>query len=101
MTTRIHGLTRLTLEEAPMVCHSCVWWQSKTGRRAKKDRWVERAEGDFGAWGSGFYDGDNRRIGFLQYGAGQFFPRPAGVAAGAPPGDARLAPRAAPVRRPS
>ena len=75
MTTRIQGLTRLTLEEAPIVCHSCVWWQSKTGRRANKDRWIERAESDFGPWGSVYYDDDRRVIGFMQYGPAQFFPR--------------------------
>ena len=46
MTTRVRGLTRLTLEEMPRVCHECVWWQSKTGRRANKDRWTERVEDD-------------------------------------------------------
>src|SRR5919197_1236947 len=55
MTTRIKGMTRLTLQEAPIVCHSCVWWQSKTGRRANKDRWIERIETEFGPWGSLYY----------------------------------------------
>ncbi len=75
MTTRIQGLTRLTLQETPIVCHSCVWWQSKTGRRANKDRWIDRAEGDFGPWGSLYYDDDGRVIGSMQYGPAQLFPR--------------------------
>lgn len=90
MTTRIHGLTRLTLEEAPIVCHSCVWWQSKTGRRANKDRWIERAETDFGPWGSVYYDDDGRVIGFMQYGPAQYFPRAAELPAGPPSDDAVL-----------
>jgi hypothetical protein len=90
MTTRIHGLTRLTLEEAPIVCHSCVWWQSKTGRRANKDRWIERAENDFGPWGSVYYDDDGRVVGFMQYGPAQFFPRAAELPAGPPSDDAVL-----------
>ena len=56
--TRIRGLTRLTLEETPIVCHSCVWWQSKTGRQANKNRWIDRAEDDFGPWGALYYDDD-------------------------------------------
>ena len=27
------GLTKLTLETAPSVCHECVWWQSRGSRR--------------------------------------------------------------------
>ena len=30
---RLSGLTRLTLETAPSVCHQCVWWQSRSTRR--------------------------------------------------------------------
>ena len=30
---RLAGLTKLTLETAPTVCHECVWWQTR-GRRA-------------------------------------------------------------------
>ena len=28
MGTQLEGLTGLTLEYAPTVCHRCVWWQS-------------------------------------------------------------------------
>jgi len=86
--TRIRGLTRLTLEEAPIVCHSCVWWQSKTGRRANKDRWIDRAEDDFGPWGSIYYDDDGRVIGSMQYGPAQLFPRAFELPAGPPSEDA-------------
>ena len=88
--TRIRGLTRLTLEETPIVCHSCVWWQSKTGRRANKDRWIERAEGDFGPWGSLYCDDDGRVVGSMQYGPAQFFPRAFELPAGPPSEDAVL-----------
>ena len=62
MTTRIRGLSRLTLPETPVVCHECVWWQSKTGRRANKDRWTERVEDDFGPWGALYCEDDGRVI---------------------------------------
>ena len=77
MTTRIRGLTRLTLEETPSVCHECVWWQSKTGRQANKARWIDRAEDDFGPWGSLYYDDDGRALGSMQYGPSRLFPRAA------------------------
>ena len=61
MTVRLAGLTGATLEHAPSVCHSCVWWQSRsTGRVPDKSRWIEKAESDFGAWGSVYYDDDGR-----------------------------------------
>ncbi len=31
MSVRIGGLTGATLEHAPTVCHTCMWWQSRTG----------------------------------------------------------------------
>jgi hypothetical protein len=65
VTTRIRGLTRLTLQETPSVCHECIWWQSKTGRRAKKDR-------------------------SMQFGAAQYFPRAFELPAGPPSEDAVL-----------
>jgi len=77
MTTRLRGLTRVTLDETPIVCHSCVWWQSRTGRRADKDRWIERIEEDFGPWGCLYYDDDGRVLGSMQYGPARLFPRAA------------------------
>jgi len=90
VTTRIRGLTRLTLQETPGVCHECVWWQSKTGRRANKDRWIDRAEDDFGPWGALYCDDDGRVIGSMQYGPAQYFPRAFELPAGPPSEDAAL-----------
>jgi hypothetical protein len=89
MTTRLRPLVRVTLQEAPIVCHSCVWWQSKTGRRANKDRWIDRAENDYGPWGSLYYD-DERVVGSMQYGPAQLFPRAYELPAGPPSDDAVL-----------
>ena len=41
------GLTKLTLETAPSVCHECVWWQSRGRRSPDKDRWMEKVELEF------------------------------------------------------
>jgi hypothetical protein len=90
VTTRLRPLTRASLEEAPIVCHSCVWWQSRTGRRASKDRWLDRAETDFGPWGSLYYDDDGRVLGSMQYGPATLFPRAFELPAGPPSEDAVL-----------
>jgi hypothetical protein len=90
VTTRLRPLTRVSLQEAPIVCHSCVWWQSRTGRRANKDRWIDRAEDDSGPWGSLYYDDDGRVIGSIQYGPAPLFPRAYELPAGPPSDDAVL-----------
>jgi hypothetical protein len=68
MSTRVAGLTGVTLQEAPQVCHECVWWQSESGRSADKSRWIERAETEWGPWGAIYRDDDGTVIGSMQYG---------------------------------
>lgn len=84
MAVRLAGLTKLTLETAPTVCHECVWWQSRGRRSPDKDRWMERIELDFGAWGTVYYDADGRVLGSMQYGPSQAFPRAAELPGGPP-----------------
>ena len=90
MTTRVAGLTRATLETAPTVCHGCVWWQSRRDRAINKDRWIDKAEDDWGAWGSVYYDDDGRVLGSMQYGPAPLFPRAAELPAGPASEDAVL-----------
>ena len=91
MSLRIQGLTGATLEHAPSVCHACVWWQSRVaGRTVDKGRWIEKAETDFGAWGSLYYDDDGRVLGSMQYGTARLFPRAYELPAGPPSDDAVL-----------
>src|SRR5919198_5978164 len=73
----VAGLTGLTLETTPTVCHDCVWWQTRPGRSADKPKWIERAETDWGAWGTVYYDDDGRLLGSMQYGPAAYFPRAA------------------------
>ena len=73
--TRIAGLTGATLETAPTVCHDCIWWQSKTGRRIDKRKWIAGTEEEWGAWGTVYYDNDGRLLGSMQYGPADLFPR--------------------------
>jgi hypothetical protein len=86
MPPRLTGLTKLTLETAPAVCHECIWWQSRGRREIDKDRWMEKVELDFGAWGTVYYDNDGRVLGSMQYGPSQAFPR-AWELPGGPPSD--------------
>ena len=85
--TAVTGLTGATLERAPSVCQTCVWWQSRTGRRADKERWLERAEDEWGAWGALYRDDDGRLLGSIQYGPAGLFPRADELPAGPPSDD--------------
>jgi hypothetical protein len=90
VATTLAGLTGATLSTAPAVCHNCVWWQSRGGRPADKARWIEKAEGEWGAWGTVYSDTDGRVLGSMQYGPAQLFPRGAELPAGPPSEDAVL-----------
>jgi hypothetical protein len=88
--TRIAGLTGATLETTPTVCHECVWWQSRGHRHVDKRRWIQDTEGEWGAWGTVYYDDDGRLLGSMQYGPAELFPRAAELPAGPPSDDAVL-----------
>jgi hypothetical protein len=87
---RLAGLTKLTLETAPTVCHQCVWWQSRGRRAVDKDRWMEKVELGFGAFGTVYYDSDGRVLGSMQYGPAELFPRAYELPGGPPSDDAML-----------
>jgi hypothetical protein len=90
LTTRIAGLTGATLPHAPVVCHECVWWQSRGRRAADKRRWIERTEEEWGPWGTLYYDDDGKVLGSMQCGPAALFPRAAELPAGPPSDDAVL-----------
>jgi hypothetical protein len=87
---RISGLTKLTLETAPSVCHECIWWQTRAHRALDKERWMERVELEHGAFGTVYYDNDGRVLGSMQYGPAPAFPRAYELPAGPPSDDAML-----------
>jgi len=87
---RLAGLTRLTLETAPSVCHECTWWQARGWRDVDKARWMERVELDWGPFGTVYYDGDARVLGSMQYGPAALFPRAYELPGGPPSDDAVL-----------
>jgi hypothetical protein len=90
VTTRLQGLTGATLPSAPTVCHDCLFWQSRPGRRGSKRKWIEKAEDDWGAWGTMYLDDDGRVLGSMQYGPSELFPRAETLPAGPPSEDAAL-----------
>ncbi len=90
MSSRVVGLTRATLPDAPPVCHGCVWWQSRGNRTASKDRWMDKVEDEWGEWGTVYYDDDGSVLGSMQYGPAALFPRAYDLPAGPPSDDAIL-----------
>ena len=90
MATTVAGLTGATLQRAPSVCHECVFWQSRGTRRVSKERWIEKTEDDWGAWGALYHDDDGRLLGSIQYGPAVLFPRADELPAGPPSDDAVL-----------
>jgi hypothetical protein len=90
MKSRLAGLTGATLETAPTVCQSCVWWQTRGNREPDKRRWIERAEDEWGAWGTIYRDDDGRVLGSLQYGPAHLFPKATDLPAGPSSDDAVL-----------
>ena len=51
VSTRVAGLTGATLEEAPSVCHDCVWWQSQGGREHRQAPLDREGRGRLGRLG--------------------------------------------------
>jgi hypothetical protein len=84
----VEGLTGITLDRAPEVCHGCVWWQSRSGRQVDKRKWIEKAETEWGPWGTVYFDSDGKLLGSMQYGPAELFPRAAQLPAGPPSSDA-------------
>ncbi len=90
MPPKVAGLTGATLPTAPLACHECIWWQSRAGRGADKQRWIAKAEQEWGPWGTVYYDDDGKVLGSMQYGPAELFPRAAELPAGPPSPDAVL-----------
>jgi hypothetical protein len=90
MAYRLEPVTGATIGKAPPVCVDCVFWQSRPGRAVAKDRWAERVEEEWGAWGTIYEDDGDRLLGFVQYGPSGHFPRAFSLPAGPPSDDAVL-----------
>jgi hypothetical protein len=90
MPPRLAGLTKLTLETAPSVCHECIWWQTGGRRPIDKGRWMEKVETEFGSFGTVYYDGDGQVLGSMQYGPAEAFPRAQELPGGPPSAGAML-----------
>src|SRR6476661_8246775 len=73
-----------------MVCHDCIWWQAREGRTTDKRKWIEKAETEWGPWGTVYYDANGEVLGSMQYGPAELFPRASELPAGPPSADAVL-----------
>src|SRR5215471_15023674 len=87
---RVVALTGATPQATAAVCQSCIWWQTRGNREPDKRKWIERAESEWGVWGSMYRDEDGRVLGSLQYGPSHLFPRAQDLPAGPPSDDAVL-----------
>lgn len=76
--------------DAPAVCATCVFWQSRSRREAAKGRWAERIEEQWGSWGMLYHGDGERLLGFMQYGPAGHFPRAWELPGGPPSDDAVL-----------
>ena len=90
MPYRLDPVTAASIAGAPPVCLDCVFWQSRARGSIPKERWAERVEEHWGAWGTLYFDDDSRLLGFVQYGPAEFFPRAFELPAGPPSPDAVL-----------
>jgi hypothetical protein len=90
MAYRLHPVTTASITQAPSPCVECVFWQSRGTRPAAKARWAERAEDDYGAWGTLYYGDGDRLLGFVQFAPSGHFPRAFELPAGPPSSDAVL-----------
>ena len=89
MAYRLHPLTQVSLAHAPPPCVGCVFWQTGGRRPVAKGKWADRAEEDWGAWGTLYY-GDERLLGAMQFAPAEYFPRAGELPAGPPSPDAIL-----------
>lgn len=90
MAYRLEAVTRASIAKAPPVCVGCVFWQARRGRETVKDRWAEKVEEDWGAWGTLYHGDGDRLLGFMQYGPAEHFPRAFELPGGPPSPDAVL-----------
>jgi hypothetical protein len=90
MAYRLEPVTEASIGGAPGVCVGCVFWQSRHGRGADKQRWAERVEDGWGPWGALYRGDDGRLVGFVQYAPSGAFPRAFELPAGPPSADSVL-----------
>jgi hypothetical protein len=87
---RLVPVTAGSVGETPPPCVDCTFWQGREGRRTDKNRWAERVEDDWGAWGTLYFAEDDRKLGFIQFGPSSFFQRAKILPAGPPSDDSVL-----------
>jgi hypothetical protein len=87
---RLHPVTAASIAHAPPPCVGCVFWQSRGQRVAAKGKWADKIEDEWGAWGTLYFEDDDRVVGFIQCGPSGAFPRAWELPAGPPSDDSVL-----------
>jgi hypothetical protein len=87
---RLHPVTGASIAHAPPPCVGCVFWQSRGQRVAAKGKWADKIEDEWGAWGTLYFEDDDRVVGFIQCGPSGAFPRAWELPAGPPSDDSVL-----------
>lgn len=90
MGYRLEPVTYGALGGAPEVCRDCIFWQTRSERSGAKERWAEKVEEEWGAWGTLYFAENDRLLGFIQYGPSAAYPRARELPAGPPSEDAVL-----------
>ena len=90
MPYRLHPVNSVSIRHAPPPCVGCVFWQTREGRSTDKERWAERVEDEWGAWGTLYFGDGDSLLGFIQFGPSEHFPRARDLPAGPPSSDAIL-----------
>ena len=88
MSYQLRPVNGISVSRAPAPCVGCTFWQTRDGRSTDKDRWAEKVEDEWGAWGTLYFEEDDRLLGFLQFAPSEFFPRGQDLPAGPPSRDA-------------
>ena len=88
MPYQLRPLNGISIRRAPPPCVGCTFWQTREGRSVDKARWADRVEDEWGAWGTLYFEEDDRLLGFLQFAPAEFFPRGRDLPAGPPSRDA-------------
>ena len=90
MPYRLHPVNAVSVRHAPDPCVECIFWQTRGRRSTDKQRWADRVEDEWGAWGTLYFGEADRLLGFIQYGPAEYFPRAQQLPAGPPSADSVL-----------
>ncbi len=75
MANRLHPVTAASIGHDAATVRRVLFWQAREKAAHRQDRWAERVEDGWGAWGTLYLGDDDRMLGFVQYGPSDHFQR--------------------------